>query len=81
VVGCLVSIRFQKDQLGTTGSSDEERHGVGESVSRHSLIELSLEGIGLFSRHHSDAGAAELAQQPGIVVSQLTLNFCAQLSI
>jgi hypothetical protein len=64
VVGCLVSIRFQKDQLGTTGSSDEERHGVGESVSRHSLIELSLEGIGLFSRHHSDAGQLSSLSSP-----------------
>jgi hypothetical protein len=32
---------------------DEERH---REVSRHGLIELSLEGIGLFSSHHFDAG-------------------------
>jgi hypothetical protein len=29
---------------------------VRRLVSRHGLIELSLEGIGLFSSHHFDAG-------------------------
>jgi hypothetical protein len=34
----------------------KNRHGEANWGSRHGLIELSFEGIGLFSSHHFDAG-------------------------
>ena len=52
----------RKDWRTSAGSfvrgpgGDEVRHGEANWGSRHGLIELSFEGIGLFSSHHFDAG-------------------------
>jgi hypothetical protein len=52
----------RKDWRTSAGSffrspgGDEVRHGEANWGSRDGLIALSFEGIGLFSRHHFDAG-------------------------